>query len=49
MKEMTISEVSKNLASLRENLESGPVRIIWKEQKPGGEITFSAIIQKEPT
>ena len=47
MKEMTISEISKNLASLRDNLEKGPVRIVWKEQKPGGKVTFSAIIEKE--
>jgi len=47
MKEMSISEISKNLATLRENLEKGPVRIIWKESKPGGKVVFSAICERE--
>jgi hypothetical protein len=47
MKELTITEIAKKHTVLRENLEKGPVRILWKEQKPGGKVLFSAIIKKE--
>lgn len=47
MKELTISEIAKKHTVLKDNLEKGPVRIQWKEQKPGGKVIFSAIIKKE--
>lgn len=47
MKEITITEIAKKRSLLRECLEKGPVRIVWKEQKPNGEILFSAIAKKE--
>lgn len=47
MKELTITEIAKKHTILRENLKKGPVRIVWKEQKPGGKVLFSAIIKKE--
>ena len=47
MKELTITEIAKKHTVLREGLEKGPVRIVWKEQKPGGKVVFSAIVKKE--
>ena len=47
MTEMSISEVTKNPNKLRTELDNGPVRIIWKEQKPNGKVVFSAIVNKE--
>jgi len=47
MIELTITEIVQKPAKLRQALESGPVRIVWKEQKPGGKVRFSAIATKE--
>ena len=47
MKELTITEIVKRPNDLRTALDSGPVRIVWKEQKPNGEVIFSAIAEKE--
>ena len=47
MKTLTISEIVKHPAKLREFLELGKVRITWKESKPGGKVIFSAIVDKE--
>jgi len=47
MKTMTITEVSRKPNSLRKALEQGDVRIIWKEAKPNGLVTLSAIAKKE--
>ncbi len=47
MKELTITEIAQKPAKLRAALENGPVRIVWKEQKPNGKVVFSAIINKE--
>lgn len=47
MKELSITEIAKRHTVLKEALEKGPVRIIWKEQKPNGKQVFSAIVKKE--
>lgn len=47
MKELTITEIAKKHTVLKESLEQGPVRIVWKEQKPNGKVVFSAIATKE--
>ena len=47
MKELTMTEIARHPSKLREALEEGDVRIIWKEQKPNGKVTFSAITKKE--
>ena len=47
IKEISISEIVKKAASFRESVEKGPVRITWREPKPGGKIVFSVIAQKE--
>lgn len=47
MKELTISEIVKHPSKLRDALEKGEVRITWKEPKPNGKITLSAIAKKE--
>jgi hypothetical protein len=47
MIEISISEITKNPNKLRTELDKGPVRIIWKEQKPNGKVVFSAIVNKE--
>jgi hypothetical protein len=47
MKEITISEVTRNPNKLRTELDKGPVRLIWKEQKPNGKVLCSAIVKKE--
>jgi hypothetical protein len=45
--ELTMTECSRSQSKLRNALEDGPVRIIWKEQKPNGKVVFSAIVNKE--
>ncbi len=45
--ELTATEVARNVSKLRENLKKGPVRIIWRESKPGGEIVFSATVKRD--
>lgn len=47
MKTLTITEIAKKPALLKQYLKKGDVRIVWKEQKPGGQVTFSAIVKKE--
>ena len=48
MIEMTISEVARNTARLKQLLESGEeVRIVFKQQKPNGAVELSALIKKE--
>lgn len=47
MKELTITEIAKKHTVLREALEKGPVRIVWKEQKPNGKVLFAANVTKE--
>lgn len=47
MKELSITEIAKKHTVLRESLEKGPVRIVWKEQKPNGKVLFAAIVNKE--
>jgi len=47
MKELTISEIVKHPAKLRDAIEQGEVRITWKEPKPNGKITLSVIAKKE--
>ena len=47
MKTLTITEIVKNPALLRGALEIGIVKIVWKEQKPNGEVVFSAIAKRE--
>jgi len=47
MKELTTTELRNGLGDLRNFLEKGPVRIIWREQKPNGKEVFSAILTKE--
>lgn len=45
---MSITDVIKKPAQLKQALESGKeVRLVWKEQKPNGKITFSATVKKE--
>lgn len=44
---LTITEVAKKHTVLKEALEKGPVRIVWKEQKPNGKIIFAANVKKE--
>lgn len=44
---LTITEIVKSPAALKEALSNDSVRIIWKEQKPRGEVVFSAIAEKE--
>lgn len=46
--EMSITDVTKKPAQLKQALESGKeVRLIWREQKPNGNIILSAIVKKE--
>jgi len=47
VKELSISEIVKKVSLLRESAELGPVRITWREPKPGGKIIFSVIAKKE--
>lgn len=47
MKELTITAIVKRPNDLRTALDKGPVRIVWKEQKPNGAVIFSAIVNKE--
>ncbi len=47
MKNLTITEIVRHPHKLREALDEGEVRITWKEPKPNGKITFSAITKKE--
>lgn len=47
MKTLSITEIAKRHTVLKEALEKGPVRIVWKEQKPNGKVKFSAIANKE--
>ncbi len=47
IKEISISEIVKKAAVFRESVEQGPVRITWREPKPGGKVVFSVIAQKE--
>jgi len=47
MKTLTISEVLKSPGLLKIEVQKGPVKLIWKEQKPNGKVVFSAIVKKE--
>lgn len=47
MEVLTITEIAKRHTVLKEALEKGPVKIVWKEQKPNGKVIFSAIAKKE--
>ena len=47
MKELTITAVTKSPNLLRLALEEGPVRLVWKEQKPNGKVVFSATCHPE--
>jgi hypothetical protein len=47
METLTITEIAKRHTVLKEALEKGTVRIVWKEQKPNGKIIFSAIAKRE--
>lgn len=47
MKELTITEIAKKHTVLKDYLEKGLVRIVWKEQKPNGKVVFSAVVTKE--
>ena len=47
MKTLSITEIVKTPAAFKEALQSGDVKIIWKEQKPNGKVVFSAIAKKE--
>jgi len=46
MKEITITQIARTPSVLKKALKKGPVRIVWKEQKPGGKVLFSAITQR---
>lgn len=47
MKELTITQITKRTSLLREELNNGPVRIVWRESKPGGKVIYSAIVNRE--
>lgn len=47
MIELTITQIVQKPNLLRDGLKSGDVRIVWREQKPGGKIVESAIVRKE--
>lgn len=47
MIELTMSQIVKNPSVLREAIQHGDVRLIWKEQKPNGKVIESAIVRKE--
>lgn len=47
MKELTISEIIKKPNILRQAIQEGDVRIVWKEAKPNGKVLESAIVRKE--
>lgn len=44
---LTITELTRSPGKLRAALKSGDVRIVWKDQKPGGTIVDSAIVKRE--
>ena len=47
MKELTITQITKRTSLLREELKNGPVRIVWRESKPGGKVIDSAVVKRE--
>ena len=47
MRELTISEIVKKPSVLRDAINSGPVRIVWKEAKPNGKVIESAVVTKD--
>lgn len=48
MKTLSITDIVKKPALFKEALEEDQsVRVVWKEQKPNGEIVFSVIAKKE--
>lgn len=47
MTELTITQIVQKPNLLREALQSGDVRILWREQKPNGKVLESAIVSKE--
>lgn len=47
MKELTTTELRQQIGSLKDEVEKGPIRIIWKEPKPNGKEIYSAILTKE--
>ena len=44
---LTITELTRSPSKLRAALKSGDVRIVWKDQKPGGRVIESAIVKRE--
>ena len=44
---LTITEIVRHPNKLREALKKGEVQITWKEPKPNGKVTFSAIAKKQ--
>ena len=44
---LTITELTRSPSLLRSALKSGDVRIVWKDQKPGGQVIESAIVKRE--
>lgn len=47
MKELTITQITKKTSLLRQELNNGPVRIVWREPKPGGKVIYSAVVTRE--
>jgi len=47
MKKLTITEIAKKHTVLKDALMEGPVRIVWKEQKPNGKVIFSATVKRD--
>ena len=47
MIELTITEIIRSPSKLWGALKSGDVRIVKKEQKPGGRVIDSAIVKRE--
>ena len=45
--ELTITQLLRSPSKLRAALKSGDVRIVWKDQKPGGRVIESAIVKRE--
>ena len=47
MIELTLTQITRSPSKLWAALKSGDVRIIRKEQKPGGRVIDSAIVKRE--
>lgn len=47
MIELTITQIVQKPNILREALQNGDVRLVWKQQRPNGKVIESAIVTKE--